>query len=371
MSTSVIRFDRPQVGPEGVRWAGEIEAADGRRSVVRIDVTTPDPASFVASARPWLLAFLVPAMAVGAPVTVEGAVDEVTLANLMEWQEAMVCWRPHLTVVPLHAGSLEVRRSPGPLDAVTAFSGGVDSCFTAVRHASPPSPAANRTVPLRAGLMVHGFDIALADDAVFDAAFARSERILTALGLQALRARTDLRSLETAFGCDWETEAHGIWLAAVLACVEGGFGSTLIPSTYPYDQQRLPWASNPLTDHLLGSGTRRLRHDGAAHDKLAKVAAIADHPAVARDLRVCWQGEQLDRNCGACFKCVVTQVCFWLSGVTQPRAFDTPCEVADVAALALADPYKVHLGRRLHAAAEAQGEAGLATALATALEGAA
>ncbi len=103
MSRSVIRFDRPEVGLEGIRWQGSIDAADGRQAEVHIDVTHPDPVSFVPTARPWLLAVLVPAMAVGAPVTIEGAVDEVTLANLMEWQEAVVCWRPHLSVVPLQS----------------------------------------------------------------------------------------------------------------------------------------------------------------------------------------------------------------------------------------------------------------------------
>ena len=124
----------------------------------------------------------------------------------------------------------------------------------------------------------------------------------------------------------------------------------------------MPWASTPQTDPLLGSTARPLWHDGAAFDKLDKVRAIAGVPSVVADLRVCWQGEDLDRNCGRCFKCVVTQACFWLSGVDDPACFDVRASVDDLAAVRLSDPYKVRLGRRMRAAADEanRGDVGLA-----------
>ncbi|CAN5670318.1 hypothetical protein BH24ACT4_BH24ACT4_03240 [soil metagenome] len=58
-------------------------------------------------------------------------------------------------------------------------------------------------------------------------------------------------------------------------------------------------------------------------------------------------------------------------GVPRPRAFDRPCSVDDVAALALVDPYKVHLGRRLLATARDRDDRALVVALVAALEKAA
>jgi hypothetical protein len=250
---------------------------------------------------------------------------------------------------------------------LTAFSGGVDSCFTVVRGRRGAEAGPRRSTDLTAGLMVHGFDIPSTDTPTFGSAYARSRRMLRGLGLHSYALKTDVRRLESDLGCDWETQTHGIWLAFALACLEQWFTRTVVPSTYPYDQQRLPWASTPQTDPLLGSEAHPLWHDGAAFDKVDKVAALAGVPGIVADLRVCWQGDDLGRNCGRCFKCVVTQACFWLSGVDDPACFDVRASVDDLAAVRLSDPYKVRLGRRMLAAAAEAGRDDVGHALETAL----
>ena len=40
-------------------------------------------------------------------------------------------------------------------------------------------------------------------------------------------------------------------------------------------------------------------------------------------------------NCGHCFKCVVTQACFWLNGVDAPGAFESPASVDELSGLPL------------------------------------
>ena len=105
----------------------------------------------------------------------------------------------------------------------------------------------------------------------------------------------------------------------------------MIPSTYSYTGIKFPWGSCPATDYLFGSGETPCWHDGAAFNKLSKVRTICHHEAVQKDLRVCWEGEQIDRNCGVCFKCVATQICFWLSGVERPACFGDGCGLDRVA----------------------------------------
>lgn len=353
------------------RIEGELRTPDGRRHTTFFEFSHPEDEVPARSARPFLLAFLLPAMRIGAPLVLDTPVDRATLENLLEWQSAYARWRPRrLQVVPILAPEQPASPASGLAPnvagpgAITCFSGGVDSCFSAWRHTRPEAPGrTERRIRLGAGLTVHGFDVPLDQPETFDRVRKRSKDLLSAFGLEAFWLRTDVRRLEGAFGCAWETEAHGLWLAAALACLEPWYEGTMIPSTYPYACLRLPWGSNPIGDPLLGSEGRPCRHDGAAYTKLDKVRAMAADPAVADGVRVCWEGIQLDRNCGGCFKCIATQVCFWLSGVEQPAAFPTRCGLDDVAHLSVKNRQNDYLVAQLEAEAVAQGRRPLARSL--------
>jgi hypothetical protein len=367
---TVISASDPLDAPgDATSWTGTLHPGGEEPATATFTFSRPEHVVPGRTVRPFLLAFLPAAMRIGRPVRVEGPVDQGTIDGLLEWQEVMAAWHPGvLRPVPIRAEA-----TPAPLPtpghgAITSFSGGVDSCFSVVRHqppdpAHPPAPDHRRTHVTDA-LMVHGFDISIDDDATFARAFDRSRRILDGLGVRAQRLRTDVRRLEHRFPVDWETATHGIWLAAALACLEDGFEHVVIPSTYPYRSLRFPWSSTPLTDPLLGSSTVDVWHDGGGADKLDKVGAIASHPSVAAGVRVCWEGERLDRNCGRCFKCVSTQVCFWVNGVERPAAFDVRATIEDVRATDFTkDAYKRSLARRLAEAALAIGRPDLAAAL--------
>ena len=368
---SVVTYRRPTVDEGVVRWEGTIRGQ--QEFTVGMEFTSPDPHRFRPTGRPWLLVFLQAAMRWGQPLVIDGPVDQGTIDNLMEWQEAQVAWHPaDVSVVPIRA---DIERRPrGPKrgsGAITAFSGGVDSCFTLVRHAAATPEKHFRTTDLRAGLMVHGFDIQERDDRDFPGAYARTERMLTAYGVQPYRLRTNLKQVGRSMGYLWGVSSHGISIAAALACYEQFFAQTMIPSSYPYDHPILPWGSTPMTDHLLGSGTRPLWHDGAAFDKLDKVTAFAHEAPIAADLRVCHAGGKHDRNCGTCFKCLTTQACFWINGVPRPAAFGAGSSLEDLAGLDLKDSYKILLGRRMRDAADQAGQADVAAALTRALDRAA
>lgn len=366
MDCCTIKYHPPRITGSEIDWTGEMTVPGAGKSEVYFQFTCPSPEAFVPRVRPFLLACLVPAMRAGWPIQLEQPLDQTTLHNLLEWQAAMASWRPdQLKVVPIR-GPLEPEppKAAGSRGRVlTAFSGGVDSCFTAYQHTVAPETGLYRRTRLDAGLMVHGFDIPEREDTVFDSAFRRSGRILESLGLRAYRLRTNLRTLAG----DWEYETHGIWLAAALACLESFYDRILIPSSYPYDVLRLPWGSNPVTDVLFASETTAYWHDGAQFYKLAKVRAMAQHAGIRQNLRVCWAGAQLDRNCGRCFKCVATQVAYQLCGVARPECFPQPCQLEDVARTGLRTASNRALFRVLHAEARRQGANDVAQALARAL----
>lgn len=364
---SVLTYTTPRVSDDVVAWKGTLT---GRKSfTVAMEFSSPDARRFRPAARPWLLAFLPAAMRLGNPLVVDGPVDQGTIDNLMEWQEAQVVWHPRkFSVVPIRADIERRPRRPKPGGAITAFSGGVDSSFTLFRHATAGVSSPFRSTDLRAGLMVHGFDIKKGNETEFRTAYARSERMLRAYGVTPYWLRTDLRKVGRALHYSWAAKSHGISLAAVLACYEQFFSHSIIPSSYPYDHPILPWGSTPMTDHLLGSASRPVWHDGASHDKLAKVSAFAHEAPIAADLRVCFRGKHQDRNCGACFKCLTTQACFWINGVDRPACFETTAAVRDLAGLELTDSYKILLADRMRSAAETAGRPDVVAALSTALD---
>ena len=284
--------------------------------------------------RPFLLAYLPVAMRLGLPIATDRPLDDETHRNLMTWQAAWAAWRPgRLSAVPVLAprGGVGRGEDASPRGHLSAFSGGVDSCFTVWRQAHAPD--SSPVLPIRGCLFVRGFDVPHADRVAGERAHERARKILDSFGIPLYSLATDVRVLERACDLDWETETHGIWLGAALACLESSYEGVVVPSTFTYDCLRLPWGSNPIGDPLLGSDRVPFRHDGAECTKLDKVTAMAADPAIARGVRVCYHAPSRDENCGHCYKCITTQVSFWLAGVPAPCAFPEPCTPADLASM--------------------------------------
>jgi len=274
------------------------------------------------SCDPFVVATIFMAMKQGADLVVHGEVSPSLLQNLAEFQAAWVCWRPeYYRQIEI---SVEVEREQTPTDrlsrAISTFSGGVDSCFTAFRHTKKLCGRVQR--PLEAGLMIHGLDIPLNEQQIFDNAAKKSRATLASLELELITMATNFRE----FDQDWE-DVHGVAIGSCLMLLQGGYSEGLIPSSLPYDALALPWGSNPITDPLLSSSTFPIVHDGAAFTRTEKVKQIAQWREALQNLRVCWEGTQKDKNCGHCEKCVHTILNFRAVRLGLPPCFDR--DIAD------------------------------------------
>jgi hypothetical protein len=156
----------------------------------------------------------------------------------------------------------------------------------------------------------------------------RAEVMLEGTGVRLLRMRTNSRGL----GQDWE-DSFGLQLGACFLVLQQSFAHALKGSEEPYDALAFPWGSTPLTDCLLSTGAMQVEHDGCSHDRTEKVAWLAAHTRVSDHLRVCWAGENLDRNCGECEKCIRTMLNFWAIGEAVPAAFPAELTPARVKAI--------------------------------------
>ena len=115
----------------------------------------------------YVLGVVFMAMRQARALRVHGRVSRSLCCNLAEFQAAWSMWRPEryrpVDIVPDEV--IDDTPATQPVLALSAFSGGVDGTFTAIRHATSPRPDA---YPLTDVLMVHGFDIPLAKHDQFE-----------------------------------------------------------------------------------------------------------------------------------------------------------------------------------------------------------
>jgi hypothetical protein len=182
------------------------------------------------------------------------------------------------------------------------MSGGIDATYTLARHRHLLPESVRLSV--ESAVFVHGFDIALSDEARFEDAVRNVERITHLADLPLTVIATNFRLLQP----DW-TLNNGAAAAAALVCVSRGLGTGLHASGAPYDNQKVPWGSAPYFDHLFSSASFEIFHDGAAANRLDKVRALADWPEVISHLKFCWRWVR-NGNCGQCQKCVLTLLMF-------------------------------------------------------------
>ena len=263
------------------------------------------------------------AMRIGQQLDVEGQMSRDALININEFQEAWTMWRPEI-YKKINIKSLDiidhVKRAQS-VKPIAAFSGGVDSVFTALKHSADKFCGTFDSV-----CMIHGFDVPLNKPKDFDALTARVDPLLRELNLKLKIVTTNLKELGLS---NWE-DSFSSQLASCLHNYSHSYCYGLIASSEPYNALIFPWGSNPCTDHLLSGATMRILHDGAGFSRTDKVAVIARNPTATRVLNVCWEGPDRYRNCGVCEKCVRTRLNFLAVGVESPPCFDTPFALKNI-----------------------------------------
>jgi hypothetical protein len=263
------------------------------------------------------------AMGLAQGVRVHGRMSTDALRNLNEFQEAWTLWKGKIyTKVDIVPDEIVDCMANGEREAIAAFSGGVDSMFTVIRHATGRLGLAS--YPLKkAVLLVHGFDVPLAEPEQLEALKERTRPFVRELNLEVRTIRTNLKELCLQ---DWE-DSFMSQLAACLHNYSHEFSCGLVGSSESYDSLVLPWGSNPATDHLLSGAALRIVHDGAGYSRTRKVEEIAKNPTATSVVKVCWEGRETFKNCGLCEKCMRTLLNFLAVGVVNPPCFSEPLDI--------------------------------------------
>lgn len=271
-------------------------------------------------ADPFVLAFVFPMMGVGGDVVIEGRCSPSLLANLETFNQVWMMWAPSHYTRPLRIRATEEAELP-PADEpdarICSFSCGVDSCFTAYRHARGLAGRNSRRIG--AGVTMFGFDVVAGEQNVA-ARYAQlresAASMLASLGIPMIELDTNFRTLPQL----WR-HSHGTQVGAALSLFSRRFGGALLPNTTPYTQldygeSRL--GSHPVSDPLMSSRGFPIADDGATHRRWQKIEAILAWPEAMAGLRVCFGAEGNVGNCGRCEKCYRTAASFLIAGRDPP-----------------------------------------------------
>jgi hypothetical protein len=239
-------------------------------------------------------ATLLPAAQRRAAIAIDAPVDEQWLANVRRLLEIARDWWG----TPAHAPNAAVA-SGAPAAAATriglCFSGGVDSFHSLLR-------SGHRVERL---VLVHGFDVELADTPRMAAAAASVREVADASDARAIVVRTNLREHPLYGEISWE-RAHGGALAAIGHLLDAEIGRLIISSSVSLTGRRQHWGSHWTLDALWSSRRLQILHCGEAFNRLEKLEQIGVEPVVQRHLRVCWENLAPTGNCSRCSKCLRT-----------------------------------------------------------------
>lgn len=318
MMRQIHLWREESIGADGsITVSAIIEYPDQTRTSVWFRVPSHYRAIITSSCDPLVVATLLLAMSRSTDIKVHGEVSPLLLRNLTEFQAAWSSWRPNL-YHPIEISAEVEREQFNPEageKAIAAFSGGVDSSFTVWRHRTNRCGRLQRN--LQAGLVVHGFDIPLEKQQAFNRATEKAGAILSSLDMELIPMSTNIRS----FALNWE-DLFGTAAASCLMLLKGGYSAGLIASSFPYQALSFPYGSNPITDWLLSSQAFSIVHDGAEFTRIEKIGELTNWKEAKQNLRVCWQGQEPDKNCGRCEKCLRTILIFRIFGVGLPPCFE-------------------------------------------------
>lgn len=316
--TADLFLDAPAgVGGDQIEFGGRLHEADGSRRRIWFRFPVSATSALTRRADPFVIATFIHAMKRIDCLRVHAPISEGLASNLAEFQSAYAAFHrlPGRGLLRIIAPTCSAEQQPVPARrGVTAFSGGVDSCFSVLRHSTLSDLQPKR--PIAAALIMHGFDIPLDQPSVFARAVERARRLTDEAGIALFTGSTNLRLLAEP----WE-ETFATGVAAALSFFQPAFAFGVIPSFQEWTRARLDHGSNPVTDPLLSSDSFGLVHDGAGYSRIEKLRQLTRWPAALQNLRVCWEGRQLDQNCGQCEKCLRTILMLRLCGVNEPPAF--------------------------------------------------
>jgi hypothetical protein len=266
-----------------------------------------------------LLALLIPAMARGEEVRVEGTVSERLYHALSgPYQHILRSVIPSLRRVSLHAADLAPPGAPRAPGVATGFSAGIDSyCVLADYHYADAPAELKLTHLLFNNVGSHGEG----GERLFQQRLARVDSVARRIGLPLIRVNSNLTEFYKPFSFQ---QTHTPRNASVPFLLQNGIGRYLYASAYAYGDAFVGPARDmaycdAVALPLLSTDSLEAISVGGEYTRVEKTLRVADIVDSHSTLDVCvsFHGEG---NCSACFKCLRTLLTLEIAGLLDRYA---------------------------------------------------
>ncbi len=262
-----------------------------------------------------VIAGIFTAMRLGRDLHVCGPVSKSLLSNMEDFQETWNIWLPELYHI-IHVSADEEIEPEVTTNkrGVFAFSGGLDSTFSILRHHT--KTVGRRVVEPATAVLINGFDLDLENTKSMEIASASAHKILDQMGIPLAIVETNWK---TDLCYNWSME-HMAGIAAGLAQFQGMADVAVVGSDEGLDHLDIPWGCNPVTNPNLSSKSFRILTEGLGFTRSQRAAFLMEHSNLAPHIRVCWENAHTGANCGVCEKCIRTQLNFRAIGA-EPEGY--------------------------------------------------
>jgi hypothetical protein len=274
-----------------------------------------------ADASPFLAAVLLPCMKTGEDIFVRGVVSDKFFRNTRKIMELVSKWDIGLQKTNMYVEFVKTEkvkkfgRKARHARNASFFSAGVDSFYTYLKHPD-----------ISDFILVHGFDVPLANKAFFKEVKSTVKKIANKTGVHPLFVETNVAVIiERKLVWDF---AHGGALAAVGLFLRKQIQTIYIAGAVKKNEL-FPYGTHPKLDKLWSTETTKFVHDGNEHNRLGKITTSISKSELALDsLRVCTQNFKGTYNCSRCYKCLTTMIMLTCAGAQNDvKTFTRPLDL--------------------------------------------
>ena len=260
-----------------------------------------------------LAALLVPAMARGEDIYLEGTVSERLYFSLQHrYQEIVQTLLPSLSHIDIHATTVKPAH-PRASGVAAGFSAGIDSFAVLNDHYyNDPPDGLQITHLLFNNVGSHG----IRGEALFRERLERLRPVTERIGLPLVAINSNLDAFYPDFSFQ---ETHTIRNTAVSLILQGGIGRFLYGSTCDYTKTHIEPTydmaySDPVSLPLLSTEGLDAMAVGSEYTRVEKTLHVADIEESHRSLDICVDGETAG-NCSKCWKCRRTMLTLEIAGL--------------------------------------------------------
>jgi hypothetical protein len=267
-----------------------------------------------------VVALLIPAMADGEDIHINGSISEKLYYNLSGlYQKILQMIIPSLHQIKIHPKAIRSTQSSRALGVATGFSAGIDSYSVLVDHYFEEKLEGFKVSHLLYNNVgSHGSG----GTQLFEKRARRLQPLAERMGLPFLMVNSNLNSFYGR-GLNFQL-THTPRNASVALLLQNGVGRFLYASAYSYSDVFVGPTydmaySDPITLPLLSTENLDAFSVGSNSSRVEKTLRVANVPESYSSLDICVIADHVGEkvNCSECWKCLRTMATLEISGLQE------------------------------------------------------